>query len=251
MKLSMKTEIGCIRESNQDAVDGGVWNSSAAWAIVCDGMGGANGGNVASRLSVEFLSEKIKQGYREHMTADSAKNLLISSVYNANQAVFSRAKGNPLLLGMGTTVVLALLIGGLVQIAHVGDSRAFLVRPNGIEQLTKDHTIVQTMVDTGRITEEEAREHPQKHIITRALGVNEAVDIDYYECEAAQEDILLLCSDGLTNHVRNEQIWDIVTGAPFDEAAQKLIDAAVADGGSDNITVALLANDTQEAKQNG
>lgn len=248
MKLAMKTDVGRVRENNQDAVNGGIWDRDSAWAAVCDGMGGANGGNIASQLGLEFISQKLKEGYHKNLTHDYIKNLLVSTLYNANQTVFEKSKTDPFLKGMGTTAVVALIKEQTLHIAHVGDSRAFLLHPGSIDQITKDHTIVQSMVDAGRITEEEAREHPQKHIITRAIGVNQSVSIDYYEAEFHGEDILLLCSDGLTNHVRNEKIVRIIREAPFELVAEQLVQAALDAGGTDNVTVAVVANDTQEAK---
>ena len=246
MKLFMKTDIGLVRQTNQDAVVGMVLDKHTAWAAVCDGMGGANGGNIASETCAKILTEQMENGIRPDMAESSVRNLLSSSVYNANHAVYSIAEKDASLKGMGTTAVLALAEKDKAYLVNIGDSRAFLVR-EGIEQLTKDHTIVQAMVDLGELTEEQAREHPQKHIITRALGVNASVDVDFYTCEFPENAILLLCSDGLSNHVEAEEILSLCRQIPLEELAESLVTRAIESGGSDNVTVAVIANQPQEA----
>lgn len=246
MKLFMKTDIGLVRQTNQDAVVGHVLDRQTAWAAVCDGMGGANGGNVASETCAKKLEEQMENGFRPNMTESSVRNLLSSSIYNANHAVYSIAEEDASLKGMGTTAVLALVEQEKAYLVNVGDSRAFLVTET-IEQLTKDHTIVQAMVDLGELTEEQAREHPQKHIITRALGVNASVDVDFYVCGFPENAVLILCSDGLSNHVEAEEILKLCRQNPLEQVAEALVARAVESGGSDNVTVAVIANQPQEA----
>ncbi len=240
MKIVSQTDIGLVRHSNQDACRDGVLPGGAVWAVVCDGMGGAQGGNVASSVAVDMISEQITSAYRENMSENSIKNLLTSAVYNANAAVFRKAMEDTALLGMGTTVVLALIADGTAYIAHVGDSRAYLITPNEIRQLTNDHSVVQEMIDHGELTHEQAKAHPRKNIITRALGVGAEVTADYSETAFGEEDRLLLCSDGLTNYLDAETLLSLSSLAELDDLGGLLVEAAKKLGGSDNITVVLI-----------
>ncbi len=241
MKLFMKTDIGLVRQSNQDAVTGALLDERIAWAAVCDGMGGANGGNVASETCAKVLADQIKNGFRPDMSEKSIYNLLSSAIYNANHAVYSMASGDAALKGMGTTAVVAMAMEEKAYLVNVGDSRAFLVGERA-QQLTKDHTMVQAMVDMGELTEQQAREHPQKHIITRALGINDSIDVDYYECDFPKDSILILCSDGLSNHVELEDLFTLCRQVPSEQLAEALVARAVKHGGSDNVTVAVIVN---------
>ena len=168
LQIYMKTDIGLVRHSNQDAVKAGVLSGNTAWAVVCDGMGGANGGNIASALAVDLISEQILSSGSEHITDQSIKNLMISAIYNANVAIYDRAMADETLAGMGTTVVAAIVSGGVAHIAHAGDSRAYLLTREGLRQITTDHSMVQELVNSGDLTTQQARRHPQKNIITRA-----------------------------------------------------------------------------------
>ncbi|MBR3289472.1 MAG: serine/threonine-protein phosphatase, partial [Clostridia bacterium] len=154
---------------------------------------------------------------------------------------FDTAKGDPELQGMGTTVVAAVVCGQSAVVAHVGDSRAYLVTATGIEQVTRDHSLVQEMVERGRLTQSEAKNHPRKHFITRAIGVEDTVECDINEVEIPAEGELLICTDGLTNMVETEEIFRIARSTPPEAAADRLISTANMAGGSDNITVALIA----------
>ena len=158
----------------------------------------------------------------------------------ANRSVYEKARGTPSLSGMGTTVVCALVRGGLAQYVHVGDSRIYLFRNNKLLQLTKDHSMVQEMVEQGALTEEEAQNHPRKNLITRALGVGRDVEADFGEKEVSPRDILLLCSDGLSNCVSVPQLEETLARTPFYEAADALVQKALEGGGLDNITVLLM-----------
>lgn len=168
MKIAAKSDIGKVRESNQDAYATGEMPNGVAWAVVCDGMGGAAGGNVASETAVKIISEQITSAYRASMRSKSIKNLLVSAISAANISVFDLAQANAKLAGMGTTVVCALVTDGVAYIAHAGDSRAYLLHTE-LLQLTRDHSVVQEMVDTGRITPEDAKSHPSKNIITQNM----------------------------------------------------------------------------------
>ena len=161
MNISGATDKGVVRKSNQDAFLYGTFEDGAIWVIVCDGMGGANGGNIASRLAVDHFSASLKAGYRSDMSENSIRNLLESAAYAANIRVFDKSRESKELNGMGTTLVAAIIYENIGYFAHVGDSRAYIYSAGQFNQLTRDHSIVQTMVENGKISPEEARFHPR------------------------------------------------------------------------------------------
>ncbi len=236
------TDKGVVRSSNQDAYFTGTFNDGTVFAVVCDGMGGANGGNIASRLAVDYLSASLKAGYREKMSENSIRNLLDSSIYAANIRVFDKSRESKDLNGMGTTVVVAIVKDNIGYIAHVGDSRAYVVSNNGLVQLTRDHSIVQSMIEDGKITPDEARVHPRKNVITRALGVEETVVPEFTVCDFNNNDILLLCTDGLTNYVDAKTIENVILSNEYSDPTIKLIEIANSNGGGDNITAVVIKN---------
>ena len=177
------------------------------------------------------------------MTDNSIKNLITSAIYNANLAIHEKALDDSSLSGMGTTVVVAIINGGIAHIAHAGDSRAYLITLNdSIKQLTTDHSMVQEMVNNGDITEQQAKKHPQKNIITRALGVESSIQIDYCENEFRSDCLLLICTDGLSNYVDAEQIFDFSGKMDAESMTDQLVMLAKNGGGSDNITVVTIEN---------
>jgi len=231
-----------VRAFNEDCYSVGHLADGGVWAVICDGMGGAAGGNVASQTAVQFISDTIRGAYQEHMASRSIKHMLVAALDNANTKVYDLAMGDPELSGMGTTVVAAVVAGDRVYIAHAGDSRAYLFGAGGMMQLTKDHSVVQAMVDTGQLTQAEANVHPRKNLITRVLGVEETLEVDYCEEEFRPGSVLLLCTDGLTNCVDMEQVPLMLRTTGFANLAQDLVDLANRNGGTDNITVAAVAN---------
>lgn len=241
MRIVSKTDTGRVRRSNQDSYLTGEISGSVAWAVVCDGMGGANGGNVASAMAVKTISEHINSAYRDGMSSNSIRYLLMSAVSAANADVFDAAQNNDTLFGMGTTVVAVIIVNGIAHIAHAGDSRAYLINESGMEQITRDHSVVQSMIENGEITEEEAKHHPNRNVITRALGVNERIDADYNEINLTDGDAILICTDGLTNYVENDRILKIIKNHNFYEYPEKLIETANNNGGGDNITVVMMS----------
>ncbi len=241
MKIVAKTDIGLTRTSNQDSYAAGELPGSVAWAVVCDGMGGTNGGNLASSTAVKIISERISSSYRQGMSFSSIKNMFMSAIIAANVCVYDMSKENPELSGMGTTVVVAIVADERVYVAHAGDSRAYILTSGKLHQLTKDHSFVQEMVDSGKLTIDEAREDPRKNLITRALGVSEELQIDFCEEDISENDVLLICTDGLTNYVKPDEIYELTDDGKFYEFAERLVNRANNNGGGDNITVVTVA----------
>ena len=243
MNVFGKTDIGLVRESNQDAFLAGTFDDGNCWAVVCDGMGGVSGGQVASKICVERVSEAIKRSYRSKMTLSSAKNLLTSSITAANSAVFKEAQESPEYKGMGTTVVAVIVLGNLAVVAHVGDSRAYLVNDE-IKAVTKDHSFVQLLIDTGKITELEAAFHPDRNIITRAVGIEHVVDVEIDIVDINEGDKLLICTDGLNGYVSDAYILKIIKEYG-DSSTEKLVETANNSGGRDNVTVVIISDGVQ------
>lgn len=241
MRIVAKTDIGLKRTSNQDSYAAGELPGSVAWAVVCDGMGGTNGGNLASSTAVKIISERISSSYRQGMSFTSIKNMFMSAIIAANVCVYEKAKENPELAGMGTTVVVAIVADERVYVAHAGDSRAYILSGGKLHQLTKDHSFVQEMVDSGKLTPDEAREDPRKNLITRALGVSEDLRIDFCEEQILENDVLLICTDGLTNYVEPEEIYELTDDGKFYEFAERLVIRANYNGGGDNVTVVTVS----------
>ncbi len=239
MKLNGDTHIGAVRSTNQDALRFGPLDNSGVFAVVCDGMGGANGGNVASHIAVDIIAERILSGYANGNKPHDPAHLLASAMAAANIEIFDRAGTTPELEGMGTTVVAVIIQGQEAYISHVGDSRLYLYRDNALQPITRDHSVVQELIEGGQITEEQARSHPRKHFITRALGVTAMEEGEYDELELEATDKLLLCTDGLTNMVNNDAITAILDGND-ENKVDTLIQAALNGGGTDNITVVLI-----------
>lgn len=239
MNVIGQTHIGLVRENNQDALEYGTVGTTAQYAVVCDGMGGANGGNIASKIAVEVIGSRIRDGFNENMNSASVERLLDSAMATANIGVYDRAQQQEELLGMGTTVVAVIACGKTAYISHVGDSRLYLWRNQQLCKVTRDHSVVQDLIESGEITEEEARSHPRKNYITRALGVIAEESGEYDELDLEEGDRLLLCTDGLTNEVPAHKITEIIE-KPAEEALEALVRAALDNGGSDNITAVLM-----------
>lgn len=240
MNLYGKSDIGIVRDTNQDTFAFGEPLKNSCFALVCDGMGGENGGNIASQLARDTVINSVTRGLREGMDSNSVRNLMLTALTAANSVIYSRSQQDSSLSGMGTTAVLAVLCGSSLHIAHVGDSRAYRVSGGRLEQLTRDHSVVQLLVEQGKITPEQAQVHPQKNQITRALGVEEEVQVDYNEFELQPKDKLLLCTDGLTNSCDEEQICKIVKDNSAKQACNKLVSQANKSGGHDNITAIVI-----------
>ena len=229
---------GRVRSSNQDAYLCGKLTENTAFLVVCDGMGGATGGNVASSIAMRCISDRLVEDYRENATPEAIRDLLESAVKEANDEVYRAACEELELFGMGTTAVAAIATQEAVYSAYVGDSRAYIITPREIEQVTRDHSVVQDMLDKGQITEEQAKTHPQRHFLTRALGVEPELECSFTRVAFPDKATFLVCTDGLSNLVPAEMIQSLVRTFAFQDIPMKLITTANLAGGSDNITVA-------------
>ena len=245
MKLAGKTDVGRVRQENQDDYRAGELPGGAVWALVCDGMGGAKGGREASQGACNVIENFFQEQYAQCGVGQEEPFLKKALLY-ANRFVFQKAAHEEALAGMGTTAVCALVRSGNVYLCHAGDSRAYLIRDGKLTQLTHDHSYVQELVDCGTITEEEAEHHPQKNIITKALGVDYRLEPEFTAAKLKREDRLLLCTDGLTNMVPVEEMEELLAQGAFYDLPDRLIEAANSHGGSDNITALLLAVEPTE-----
>ena len=223
---AVATDVGLVREGNEDS-----YLTDEPLFAVADGMGGHRGGEVASQLAVETLEKLFKKGIGE----------LPDQVQEANRVVFERSVVDERVAGMGTTLTAALVEGDRIRLAHVGDSRAYLLREGDLRLLTEDHTLVHRMVTEGEISKEEAETHPQRSVLTRALGVDTVVDVDDDTVQVRPGDRLLLCTDGLTSMVSEQAIEEVLRAVPDpQEAAERLVRLANEGGGTDNTTVVVL-----------
>ncbi len=238
MKFYAITDIGRKRELNEDYIytSGQPIGALPNLFIVADGMGGHKAGDYASMHTVDRFVEVIRELGEEHGVQDAINE----AVTAANAYIYQRSRENSNLSGMGTTLVLASCIGNEAIVANIGDSRLYLVN-DAMTQITRDHSLVEEMVTLGGIDREMARNHPDKNIITRAVGVKEKVAADFFEVDLTKGDRLLLCSDGLTNMLRDEEIYQIIqNNKELEQAAKALVDAANENGGRDNIAVVLV-----------
>ncbi len=239
MRIYSKIDIGKERSLNQDAFFAGEISEDIAFAVVCDGMGGANAGEIASQTAVKTISEYIINSYRRKITIRDFLKILKNAILSANITIYDMAEKDENLKGMGTTAVVAVVKGNEVAIAHVGDSRIYLVN-DAITQLTRDHSVVQTLIESGELSPEDAALHPRKNVITRALGVESDVTVDTAELVLQENETLLLCTDGLTNFVTDEDILETFGQNDVSKVPEKLIELANAGGGGDNITAVTL-----------
>ena len=243
MRACGKTDVGLRRHENQDtfAVEQG---EKLLIAVVCDGMGGAEGGQIASSLAVETFMKEIRALLRADMTAGQLRELASFCVAKANTAVYQRALQEPAYQGMGTTLVSAVAGERDAVICNVGDSRAYLIHNGEMTRITHDHSVVQTLVENGDITAEEARTHPNRNLITRALGPDETTLCDAFDVSFAHGDKILLCTDGLVVTATDEEICRIVCADKrAEEKLDDLIALAKAQGAPDNVTAVLIEHE--------
>ena len=245
MKIFSMTDIGLLREENQDSVWSEALSEHSCAAVLCDGMGGEAHGGLASQLAVDVISRRIRENFTEYMSRNTIRNLLITAVSAANSIVYDAAQKEPAGTVMGTTCVAAIVSNGMAHIVNVGDSRGYRLFTSDdsecIQQITKDHSHVRDLIDLGEITEEQAKIHPERNKITRAIGAESDVTTDYFEVDLAPGDMLLLCSDGLSSYGDDMDILDICFENKPEDICGRLVDYANDNGGHDNISVVLFA----------
>ena len=235
------TDAGCVRKQNQDTYHIQQLDRSSVLCVVCDGMGGAKSGNVASSLAADVFVQEVQRSWHSNMDWDKADQMLLSAARLANFTVYDQAQQIPEFEGMGTTMGAVLVQGRRVTAINVGDSRAYAIDADGIQQITKDHSVVQMMVDRGEITQEQARTYPGKNLITRAVGTEPIVECDIFRREMDRGDFLLLCSDGLSNTMdEQEMLFEVVHGVKKEYCCQRLLNIAKNRGAPDNVTSVLV-----------
>lgn len=234
------TDVGAVRKENQDAYQCLQVSKNMSLCVVCDGMGGALAGNVASQLAVDSFFLAAKSLSYDQWECDPI-NLLTYAAEQANETVFHRATTDPNCRGMGTTLVAVLVIGNTAYLINIGDSRGYLVQQNGLQRITRDHSLVEDLVAQGKLTPDEARCHPQKNFITRALGAEPILRADTYTQVLSAGERILLCSDGLINVVTDQEVlYEVVHGGPEKDCCERLLDIAITRGAPDNVTVVLV-----------
>ena len=249
LKTSTKTDKGLVRTNNEDAffscdlVDENESDPSIGHLyVVADGMGGVAAGEIASQLATEAMAD-FYSNKKDTTDGHDLQERLAGAVMQANDSILDYVKQNPKTLGMGTTLTAILFHGDEAILAHVGDSRVYLLRDGDLYQVSKDHSEVQFMVDMGRLTPEEARNHPRKHILTQAVGVENSNFLDIFtrRLSVLPDDVFMMCSDGLTDMLSDDDILDLMMQkSEPDGIAQSLIDAALKEGGRDNVTVIII-----------
>ena len=240
MEIYTLTDIGRVRHSNQDAVDGGIIKDNIMWAVLCDGMGGANGGNVASETAVQTVKENI--GFFDPKASEYQSEIFLTGIVEkANSTIYHKQRKDESLTGMGTTIVAAMVKEEEAFILNEGDSRAYHINQDGIVQITRDHSLVEDMVERGELTREQARNHPHKNLITRALGAEPVLLADSFRQIMEPGDYLLLCSDGLSNVVTDQEIlYEVIHGGSGETCCERLLEIALHRGAPDNVTVVLV-----------
>ncbi len=235
------TDPGCVRTQNQDSYQFEQLDRNTLLCVVCDGMGGAKSGNVASSLAVDVFVQEVRRSWYSGMNSQEAEQMLRGAVKLANFTVFDQSHELEEFSGMGTTLVAVLLQDWEVIAVNVGDSRAYCVGHKGIRRLTVDHSLVQMMVQRGDLTPEKARTYPGKNYITRAIGTEAVVDCDVFHMDVQRGDSLILCTDGLSNMMDDQEIlFEVVHGVKKEQCCQRLLDIAKNRGAPDNVTCAMI-----------
>lgn len=241
LEIACCSDKGLVRDHNEDALAS---DEDLGVVVLADGMGGCQAGEVASAMAVKTVTEELSKtlSSKTFQANHYVTHLLEQAIIKANQVIYEAAEQQVRYQGMGTTIVAAIFHKDRVSVAHVGDSRLYRLRNNALKQITTDHSVLQELIDSNLYAPEHARHYPNKNLITRALGVNEMVNVDTQEVEVLLDDIYLLCSDGLNDMLEDDDIFAILTDNQTNlaEATQKLIEAANIKGGEDNISVVLV-----------
>ncbi|MBQ6895668.1 MAG: Stp1/IreP family PP2C-type Ser/Thr phosphatase [Oscillospiraceae bacterium] len=239
MKIAGTTNIGNRRSENQDKYVAGRLLNTVSFGFVCDGMGGVNGGAVASGILAKYIEDALF--LHNESPAFNQEKTVLGAIEDANMAIYNMGNKKPEYHGMGTTVAGVVVDGDQCTVYHAGDSRVYIVRDGKLALITKDHSVVQELIDQNRLAPEEAYTHPQRNLITRAVGVSPQIQVDIAELEVAEGDILLCATDGLTNFVSSSDIVEILTTDNVFAMADKLVDKALQNQSTDNITAVVLA----------
>ena len=243
MRVYAKTDIGKEREMNQDFYYLSNEINGMRLCVLADGMGGYNGGEIASMLATNSVKDYIEERFKNiNPSIDNIKKLIKESMNYANEIVYKKSREDIELDQMGTTMEICLFYGNKVYIGHIGDSRIYRIRKNIIRKITTDHSYVESLVKDGKITREEAFYHPKKNMLMKALGCAENIEPDITVKGFIDEDIILMCSDGLTNMLKEDEIYEIVSNEEIDNVCNRLIEKANELGGYDNISVILVKN---------
>ncbi len=236
------TDVGCVRKQNQDAFHIEKLDRHSMLFVVCDGMGGAKSGNVASSLAAEVFVQEVTRNWTPQTDWDKCDMILRSAVKLANFTVYDQACQFEEFAGMGTTLVAAVVRKNQTSIINVGDSRCYHITSGSIRQITKDHSVVQLMVDRGELTPEQAKTFPGKNLITRAVGTEPTIMADIYRQDLEKGSFLLLCSDGLSNMLDDQEIlFEVVHGMKKQNCCKRLLDIAKMRGSPDNVTSILVS----------
>ena len=250
-EICTDTDSGLARDNNEDAV---AFDAQTGLCILADGMGGYNAGEVASGMACAFIKSEMSRWLSQaglHANGNEVKRAMEICVQNANHSIFNAANSNPQYTGMGTTLVVGVFQAERLVVGHIGDSRCYRLRSGEFQQITKDHSLLQEQIDAGLITPEQALTSANKNLVTRALGVEDSVLLDVTEHRVQVGDVYLLCSDGLSDMIKDQSIADIISGnARLEQKATQLISAANAGGGRDNISV-VLAHAKEETSKRG
>ena len=242
MQIWALTDPGNLRPQNQDAYETLSLGYDRALLVVCDGMGGARAGNVASELAVKAFSDHIRASHKGVSGAERIFSLLREALARANRAVYEKAQSSEDYAGMGTTLVATLIVKNTAYLINVGDSRAYHFSQNGVQQITQDHSLVQMMVLRGELTPEQAKNFPGKNLITRAVGTESEVEGDVFTQELRKDECLLLCSDGLSNEMADqEMLFEVAHGQRRSDCCERLMQIATHRGAPDNVTLVLAS----------
>lgn len=235
------TDMGCIRNQNQDTYVVEKLDKNTLLCVVCDGMGGAKSGNVASTLAADVFIQRVKQSWNGDFRQDHVDELMKNAVKLANFTVYDQSRQFEDFTGMGTTLVALLTNGKQATVVNVGDSRAYYIDRVGIRQITVDHSVVQMMINRGELTPEQAKHYPGKSLITRAIGTESMVSCDIFHRKVNRGDCFLLCSDGLSNLLDDQEIlFEVAHGQDREQCCQRLLDIARKRGAPDNVTSVLV-----------
>lgn len=245
MLTAYKTDVGLTRMINEDRVLVQDELNGFTLAIVADGMGGHQAGDVASEMAIQIIHEQL-QHLHSDMTPQECDALIKQAFHTANEQIYEQSLQKTEYQGMGTTVVLAIAAKDHIIIGNIGDSRAYILTDGKLSQVTMDHSLVSELLRTGQITETDSENHPQRNVLTRALGTEPTAEVDLYHLDWQVNDMLLLCSDGLTSLVNDHEVEHILMGDDdLHQRTEQLIATALHAGGNDNVTVVLLANTEQ------